>query len=516
MRRDVLATGTLLAGVAAAIYIWLLMGSSPFEPSASASQDRIEGLFSLVFWTASGVFVLVEGWLIYTVLRWGPEGQGQHSSEHDRGHHRLEIAWTIPPVVVFLTIAVLSAETLDTIERPPTDAAFRRAWDNSDPTKSSCTPLNDAARSGAALCVIVIASQWQWTFVYPDQSRSGTLGEPDAAFDGANVEAELWIPEDTVVVLQVRATDVIHSFWVREFGIKVDAIPGSWNTYWLNASKPGTYLLQCAEYCGGAHSRMRGEIHVFEKTADRRWGPPPAELKVTELALTEAAGQLALQPATVEADQGQALNLKVTNQGTRAGNLAIGAPYDLDTREIAPGASVTLSFIPFASGSFDVLSGAQTVGQLVVREARIVEIVLEDVPALNIVPEEVRYAPGAPYIFHITSKPENKLPHNFFIGDWITFTNQQVFAKREATLRPGEEAWLNVTLPDLGEKEYWCNVPGHYDGNPAATMGGRLLKGTVSGFSATTPTPLPPLGLGAVASSILGAVGGALAIPRRR
>jgi cytochrome c oxidase subunit 2 len=104
--------------------------------------------------------------------------------------------------------------------------------------------------------VYVTAKQWMWKFAYPD---------------GHHTIAKLYVPAGRPVKLIMTSRDVIHSFYVREFRVKQDVLPGRYTTLWFTAHTPGTYRILCAEYCGAGHSTMRGEVVVLSPADHTRW-----------------------------------------------------------------------------------------------------------------------------------------------------------------------------------------------------------------------------------------------------
>lgn len=107
-----------------------------------------------------------------------------------------------------------------------------------------------------AMDVYVVGKQWMWTFAYPN---------------GAASIGDLYVPVHRPVRLVMTSRDVIHSFFVPEFRVKQDVVPGRTTTMWFEATKPGTYQVLCTEYCGTEHSRMRGRVIVLEEAAWTRW-----------------------------------------------------------------------------------------------------------------------------------------------------------------------------------------------------------------------------------------------------
>ena len=112
------------------------------------------------------------------------------------------------------------------------------------------TPPSDAAD------VYVMAKKWMWKFAYPD---------------GPNAINVLRVPAGRNVRLLMTSRDVIHSFYVPEFRIKQDVLPGRYTQTWFNAVQPGRYQILCAEYCGAGHSIMRGEVIVMKQQEYEDW-----------------------------------------------------------------------------------------------------------------------------------------------------------------------------------------------------------------------------------------------------
>ncbi len=109
---------------------------------------------------------------------------------------------------------------------------------------------------GNALDVYVTAKQWMWKFSYPD---------------GQSSIATIYVPTGRPIKLMLTSRDVIHSFFVPDFRIKQDALPGRYTTTWFEVSEPGTHQVLCAEYCGTGHSIMRGQVVALDPSDYARW-----------------------------------------------------------------------------------------------------------------------------------------------------------------------------------------------------------------------------------------------------
>ncbi len=199
-------------------------GISPVAP-VSPNGQRITDAYWLILAITGVVFLVVEGTLLLFVIRYRRRGRPRdEEAEQIHGETRIEIAWTVVPVVLLAVIVGFVFYKLPGIKNvPPASAAEGRTN------------------------VKVEAYQFYWLFTYPGGRQS------------VNV---LTVPKGRVVTLDVRSADVAHSWWVPAFGGKIDAIPGKTNHTWFQAEKAGDYPIRCAEFCGIQHAAMHGFVHV--------------------------------------------------------------------------------------------------------------------------------------------------------------------------------------------------------------------------------------------------------------
>ena len=246
-RLPILAAG--LAGLLALAGCGGPFPQSTLDP-VSDFATKIDRLFMSIFWWAVGVFVVVEGLLIYVLFRFRDRG-GEGRPEQVHGSIPLEIGWTLVPAVILVLIAVPTIQTIWEVDNPPTDAD--------------------------ALQVEVVGHQWWWEFNYPEL--------------GVTTANEIHVPVDRTVQLTLRSADVIHSFWIPRVGGKRDVNPGTTTGLWFTVDSAGRYPGQCAEFCGTAHALM-GLSLVAEDSADfRAWvenQKAPADTPTTGL---EQAGK---------------------------------------------------------------------------------------------------------------------------------------------------------------------------------------------------------------------------------
>jgi cytochrome c oxidase subunit 2 len=193
---------------------------------AGPVAERQDDLFTLVFWIAVGVFVVVEGLLVFTMIRFRRRGPDDAPTQI-HGNTRLEIAWTIIPALLLAGVAV--------------------------PTVGTIFQLSQRPAPGEAVEITVTGHQWWWEVEYPELD-----------IVTAN---EIHVPTDKQVAVTLGSTDVIHSFWVPRLAGKQDVVPGRENHLTFAAPEPGVYRGQCAEFCGLSHANMRFQV-VAEEPAD--------------------------------------------------------------------------------------------------------------------------------------------------------------------------------------------------------------------------------------------------------
>ena len=219
----------------------------PWLPvSASKERDRID----LAYWLATGIsimiFSVVAAAILYSVWRFRVHPDDDSDGAPIHGHTGLEIVWTAIPTVLVTAIAIVSAIILH---------------DN------GTSPKNE-------LHVAVTAQQFTWSFKYLDGPAKGV------------VSPDLYLPIDRSVKLEITSLDVLHSFWVPEFGQKQDAVPGEVNPLKITPTRLGTYPVICTELCGLGHALMRRRSIVLSQAdfAAKGWvaqltggtAPPPS------------------------------------------------------------------------------------------------------------------------------------------------------------------------------------------------------------------------------------------------
>lgn len=235
----------------------LYLAQDLYVPPATESAREVASLFNLTLWIALAVFVLVEGLLLYMIVKFRRNTRVPRDETH-RGHTTAEVVWTVIPAIILLFIGFLSAGTLVKIDELPDDLDYT---------------------------VRVDASQFIWRFIYPDENGTAYTGAADWCAGDNRWRCsigELRVQERSRIRLEITARDVIHAFAVPEFAIKQDAVPGKQHVAWFEApdvpgSAPLEYFIQCMEYCGVGHHDMRAKVTVFpEGSQPLPYARPPA------------------------------------------------------------------------------------------------------------------------------------------------------------------------------------------------------------------------------------------------
>jgi cytochrome c oxidase subunit II len=221
----------LAATVALTVAMSAVMVSINWDgQQASTAAPKVDDLLNVMIVLSSFVFSLVMVMLFYALWKFKAKPGDESDGEPIHGNTRLEVAWTLIPTIIVLFGAGYSWSVLNDIEEPA---------DN-------------------PLTVDVFSQQYAWSFGYPGK-------------DNAYSQGELHVPLDRQVQFKMHSLDVIHSFWVPEWRIKKDAVPGITTTATVTPDKVGTYQLICTELCGFGHAAMRAEVVVEPAPDFRKW-----------------------------------------------------------------------------------------------------------------------------------------------------------------------------------------------------------------------------------------------------
>ena len=199
-----------------------------FPELASLQGKFIDELFQLHFWVIAFLFALIVGFMLYSIIVFRRKDGDESDAEHIEGNNALEVTWTVVPLITVLGVAVLGANTLAKV----------------------------TAIDPQALEIKVIGQQWSWRFEYPD---TGVVSDV------------LVLPQGQQALLVMESVDVLHSFWVPEFRVKQDLMPGSTTEVRITPTELGDYTVRCAEVCGLNHTYMLADVQVVTEADFNVW-----------------------------------------------------------------------------------------------------------------------------------------------------------------------------------------------------------------------------------------------------
>lgn len=207
-----------------------------FKPEGTPAR-AISDYTVLVLAICAVIFLLVGGLLTYTVIRFRRRaGDDEHEPPQVYGSNQIELAWTVLPILIVFVLSLVTARAIAEIQNkvPPPQT----------------------------LQVTVVGHQWWWEIRYPEL--------------GIVTANELHVPVSDVAqprptFLKLKSADVAHSFWVPQLAGKTDLIPNRENSMWIEPMTPGTYLGNCAEYCGTQHARMLIRVIVHPRGEFEKW-----------------------------------------------------------------------------------------------------------------------------------------------------------------------------------------------------------------------------------------------------
>jgi cytochrome c oxidase subunit 2 len=254
----------------------------------SPNADQIDSLYKIVLVIALVIFVIVEGFLVYALVRFRAR-KGAVAAQI-RGNTRLETGWTVGAAVLLLALAVVTFAKLSSIQNPPNSSASGAAIASSPGTELASSEQK-LPPNGKALKIEVVGRQFIWQYVYPGASEPDGLGAPFSY-------EELVVPTETTISLDVVAADVVHEWWVPQLGPKVQAVPGYHNYTWFKVPKPGVFRGQCSFICGRGHARMIATVKAVPPAQFEAW------LASRKAQITEANAAAKLERAKLNSQTG--------------------------------------------------------------------------------------------------------------------------------------------------------------------------------------------------------------------
>jgi cytochrome c oxidase subunit 2 len=239
-------------------------------PSASSTYaGKIDDIYVVIFWITFVVFLIVEGGLAYFLFKYRYKAGRKATYTH--GNNTLEITWTAIPAVILVVLAVFSNSLWSEIRDPnkfPKDAAS----------------------------IMIKPRQFEWDITYPGPDKKfGTA-------DDVTTINQLFLAVNKPVQIKLEGQDVIHSFFVPEFRIKQDAVPGMPTAVWIQPTKIADYEIACAELCGLGHYRMKGAVSIVTQDSLDRWLKSQAPAPAAQTPASTTVSSAVTVPATSTPD----------------------------------------------------------------------------------------------------------------------------------------------------------------------------------------------------------------------
>ncbi|MFN6572695.1 cytochrome c oxidase subunit II [Dendronalium sp. ChiSLP03b] len=310
---------TLVAGiVVTAISVWIGQNHTLLPVQASQQAPLVDGFFNIMFTIAIALFLVVEGTILIFLIKYRRRRGDDSDGVRVEGNVPLEIFWTAIPSLIVLVLGIYSVDVFNRmggfepgshphssahVAHMPGTALAATLNDTSEATTAPAIGIGATPKTlgkPADLVVDVKGIQYAWLFNYPETGISS---------------GELHVPVGADVQLNLSADDVIHSFWVPNFRLKQDALPGIPTELRFVATKPGTYPVVCAELCGGYHGSMRTQVVVHTPEEFDSWltenqvaqkqdpqqivASNPADLSTSEF-LAPHAHHMGISAATLE------------------------------------------------------------------------------------------------------------------------------------------------------------------------------------------------------------------------
>jgi cytochrome c oxidase subunit 2 len=203
------------------------IGSFWLPKASSTTAGQVDSAWSVVYWISVFFFVGIVGALAWFAHKYRRRKGGERLAAADH-NTTLEVVWTVLPVLLLGVLFIVGLRGF----------------------------AHELVAPAESLEIRVTGAKWFWTFTYPN---------------GYTVQNELVVPKDRPVKLLMSSQDVVHSFFVPEFRIKQDVVPGQYTSMWFNATEAKSIQVECAEFCGTGHSDMLAKIVVKPEAEFKDW-----------------------------------------------------------------------------------------------------------------------------------------------------------------------------------------------------------------------------------------------------
>ena len=247
-RKHIYAVSALVV-VGAIVTYFGLTALYKLPVGASTEATTIDQMFGVYFGLIAFWFALIMVFMLYAVVVFKRKPGDTEDAAHIHGNTAVEILWTVVPLILVVALGVWGATTLKAL----------------------------TSEKEGEVIVRVTGQQWSWSFEYPESDNV--------------VSGDLVLPVNQPILLKMRANDVLHSFWVPEFRVKQDLVPGRDTELRITPTDIGDYTLRCAEICGLSHTDMLAKVRVVSQSDFDAWVKENSLPAMSEMS-TEERGAL--------------------------------------------------------------------------------------------------------------------------------------------------------------------------------------------------------------------------------
>ena len=316
------AVASVLVIVVSALLILGLSALDLVPQLASEEGAFVDQMFQAQIYVIAFIFSLIVVLMLYSVVVFRRQPGDESDGPHIKGNVPLEITWTVIPLIVVMGFGVWAAGHLQEIT-------------TADPEE---------------LVVRVTSFQFGWTFEYPEYEVTSS---------------ELYLPLGRQVKFELTSSDVIHSFWVPEFRMKQDAVPGRWTELRVTPTEIADFRIRCAEMCGYAHSAMYAPVVVVEPADFEAWlGGQEVERPVSgEVSPVERGERIAsegcLSCHSIDGSEMVGptwLGLFDSQRQLEDGSVLLADEAYLRTAILEPGSQIVAGYSPVMPDAYDVLT----------------------------------------------------------------------------------------------------------------------------------------------------------------
>jgi cytochrome c oxidase subunit 2 len=299
-----LAMCAVMAAVSGGLAYFFLHADLIPNP-ASAERVLIDRFVQILFAIAGAFFGIVITVFGYALLFFRRRPGDDSDARPIRGKTALELTWTIIPLIIVVALSVHGGRVLDEMTATnPEHGEIASIYSLGAFVPGEVAPADTSEKE---LPINVVASRFIWRFEYPEQGVDSTY--------------ELVVPVNRRIAFRIRSEDVIHSFWVQQWGPKQDAVPGLSPVLRITPSEPGRYTVECSQLCGFGHTNMTAPVRVVAADDFERWaagqrssraksGPPAGSHVMIDL----TAKNIAFDKRTITVPAGLTVMISFTNE----------------------------------------------------------------------------------------------------------------------------------------------------------------------------------------------------------